>query len=154
MDNHVKDYTLREEPAGPLIAQRAPFERLVGREIPEAVFQFWPWGRRIIVARATPDRRSKGGIYYPDQTIEPPTRGWVLSVGPDVGLYTADLGGCPFRREQLLGCEVLFGCYAGQPLHVGEAGETTFESMYTLMLDTDVWGHLRPTWNWAELLAG
>ena len=122
----------------PLIANQAKLEKIVGRSLPAEVFNFAPWGHRLVVVRAEPIKEIRG-IHLPNEQVL--AQGWVLSVGQDVGLPSPGaVGICPIPRERLLGCNVLFGAYAGLPLKTGDPLESEFESQFTVMCDLDVWG--------------
>ena len=131
--------------ARPCVADQAWLEDIIGRSLPEELFDFYPFGRRIVVVRAETQKAHEVGdgkvLHIPDQAQQPPTYGWVLSAGQDVGSPSStERGGAPVMSHRLVGCKVLFGVYSGQPLLLGEKDETLFESAYTLMHDTDIWG--------------
>lgn len=125
----------------PLIANQALLEAIVGRPIHPEIFDFAPWGHRIVIVREEPLRISAGGIHLPH--VVQLAQGWVLSVGHQVGEVSmgGPVGSCPLSRERLLGCKVLFGKYAGEPIKTGDvAKEDDFTADFVLLTDFDIYG--------------
>lgn len=122
----------------PVIADQKRFERHIGRKLPADLFKFAPWGHKMVVVREVPVRRI-GNIHVPEVAVEKLAEGWVLSAGPDVGFG----GVCPYPRERLIGCNVVFGKYAGDDISVTTADplvDKEEESLYTIIRDSDIWG--------------
>lgn len=135
------------QPDLPIIGDQADMEKVVGRPLPKGLFDLAPWGHRLVVVREAPkgfrritrDDGTEVQLEIPNPDI--PTTGWVVSVGDRVGLGRPDFAGhCPFDRRQLIGKKVLFGQWVGSPLQFDERGENEYESLYTILLDGDVWG--------------
>jgi co-chaperonin GroES (HSP10) len=124
------------------VANKPKLENIIGRPLAADLFEFQPWGRRLVVVReVAPDKI--GLIHLPDQVKQPPAVGWVASVGPEVGAWdrgTLPVGGCPLNAKTLLGCKVVFGNYAGEVIKTGDPKETLFESEYVLLNDGAIWG--------------
>lgn len=116
--------------------------KLIPRPVPEAVLRYEPLGRRLVVLCEEPIKRTKAGIYVPDQAQERPAVGWVVSVGPNVGRAEPGLSHVWVGpREFLLGQRVLFGQYAGSTLFLEQIRPTnTFESSLLTLTDSDIWG--------------
>ena len=93
----------------PVIADQKKMETLVGRELPAELFEFAPWGIRLVVVRDEPARTTQGGLYIPDQAKEWPTTGRVVSVGPGKVLDTGERS----KMQVKEGDRVLFTSYAG-----------------------------------------
>lgn len=147
-ESHPMDMRLSEKPL-PVMANKTKLEAIVGRPLPEELFHFTPWGRRLVVVRENPVEMHKGIIYIPKQAQERPAVGWVASCGQDVGPSYASLGPTvgtsPFDARQLLGVKVLFGAYAGDALLIGDTGDNDlFQSEFVMLTDADLWGHLWP----------
>ena len=125
----------------PLISDKAKLEKIIGRELPEAVFDLKPWGHRIIVVREDPVKITEGGIHIPDAAVRPVAAGWVLSVGHCVGLERmGSVGFCPFEREYLLGTKVVFAAHAGVNIKLTDQDDD-FNSQWLLMTDNDIFFH-------------
>lgn len=80
-------------------------------------------------------------LHIPKSTQEPPSAGWVISIGPEACLPSPgrSLG---LTSEELLGSKVLFGAYAGVPIHVGDPGESYYEGRYMLVPSDALFGCL------------
>jgi co-chaperonin GroES (HSP10) len=126
----------------PLIANQKKFESLVGRKLPAEIFSFAPWGHRLVVLRETP-HETMGSLYIPKIAQEQLAEGWVLSVGGWVGKdHASFLGVCPYPRERLIGCKVIFGKYQGDNINVDTNDPDKQKQVegFVILLDNDIWG--------------
>ena len=131
---------------------------VVGRRLPDDLFKFVPWGRRLIVVREPPEL-TYGSIIIPAsvRSDQQKSVGWVISAGPDVGF--ADLSGrtpaglSPVNATEILLRKVLFGKYAGTPFLVQDAKDVDdlyqdrdqkHLNPYILMTDADILGEILP----------
>lgn len=124
---------------GPVIGNQAKLEALLGRPLPAELFEFQPWGHRIVVSRDEPLKRI-GSIHVPDTAQLPPARGTVISCGPSVGLGRHDyVGHCPVTPERLIGARVLFGAYAGQSLKI-DPRDDEYLTYTVILTENEIWG--------------
>ena len=127
------------QPAQPLVADQAKLQALLGRELPDALFTFRPWGHRVVITRDEPLRKI-GGIHVPETALTPPARGTVVSVGPLVGTGHASFTGyCPYLPQRLLGAKVLFGAYAGQSLRI-DPRDDDYLTYTVILTENEIWG--------------
>lgn len=136
----------------PIIANQAKAEKAMGESLSADVFELAPWGSRLVVVSEKPVEQV-GRIVIPEGCRDIPTVGYVLSVGPMVAEpnYQSTLQSwCPFPRERLLGCRVIYGMYSGEVLQTGEKLEDAFRGRYKILNQTDVWGTVGepPTTSW------
>jgi co-chaperonin GroES (HSP10) len=129
-------------------ANREVLEAIVGHPIPPDVWEFVPWGHRLVVVREEAADVSAGGIIIPSMAKRPYTRGWVISAGHQVGLPSAHYpNACPLAGSDLVGRKVMFGNFAGTVLapdtEFGPRG--THEGRYVILSDADLFGELTPT---------
>ena len=122
---------------------RALVEERVPVKVDPRVWDFQPWGHRLVVLRGEPDRKV-GLIDIPDAHQVPPTYGWVVNCGPEVGHGPCGSSPhpCPVVAEDLVGSRVLFGSFAGQPIAFS-AKPTTSQGEFgdfVLMTDGDLLG--------------
>jgi co-chaperonin GroES (HSP10) len=124
----------------PLIANRDKLAKRLGIEpasLPDDLFNFYPWGSRVVVMRDEPIR-SVGKIKLPDSSIVERAIGTVVAVGPKVG--TAAVGSSsPVPRERLLGCKVIFGRYSGQAVQFSVTDDDFYTS-FVILPESDIWG--------------
>lgn len=73
-----------------------------------------PIGSHVIVKRATPEEKSKGGIFIPEKGKEKPKQGTVIAVGN--GKILED--GKRQSMQLKAGDDVLFNSYAGTEVKV------------------------------------
>ena len=73
-----------------------------------------PVGSHIIISRATPDEKSKGGIIIPEKGKEKPKQGTIVAVGN--GKMMED--GKRQAMQVKAGDKVLFNSYAGTEVKV------------------------------------
>jgi co-chaperonin GroES (HSP10) len=111
------------------IANPAKILEVTGQEAHPDILSFFPLGDRLVIMRDKPVRMFKDTIYLPDNKVQRPNAGWVISVGPDIGI-----------PGYALLSKVVFGAYAGQILMVGEEQEDFFDSSYLLIDWGSVWG--------------
>jgi len=124
---------------GGFVANQAKLEALLGRKLPDELFQFQPWGYRVVVTRDEPLRKI-GGIHLPDSSLVPPARGTVVSVGHQVGRnFNAATNICPLPASQLLGATVLFGNYAGQSLKI-DPRDDDYLTYNVILTEGEIWG--------------
>lgn len=74
-----------------------------------------PVGSHIIIQRATPEEKSKGGIIIPEKGKEKPKQGTIVAVGN--GKMLED--GKRQAMQVKAGDQVLFNSYAGTEVKVG-----------------------------------
>lgn len=123
-------------------ADRAALEKHTGLVLPEEIFDFEPWGTRIVVAHVPSERRI-GMIWVPEVAKQKVAQGWVVSVGARVGKGRYDyVGWCPCPPRELLGAKVVFGQYAGQTLKTG-AGDDDYDSGWSILTENECWGAMR-----------
>lgn len=125
-------------------AAREVLEKVVGHPIPDDVWEFVPWGHRLVVVREEP-AEMRGSIIIPDVARKPYTRGWVISAGHQVGTPSAHFPhACPLAGNDLVGRKVMFGAFAGtvlQPdVEFGVRG--SHEGKYVILTDADLFGEL------------
>jgi co-chaperonin GroES (HSP10) len=140
-----------EEEAGVLsptcwFADREILEEVVGHPIPPDVWEFIPWGHRLVVVREEA-AEVRGHIIIPDIAKRPYTRGWVISAGHQVGFPSHHfVHGCPVRPADLVGRKVMFGAFAGTVLEpdVEFGARGTHEGKYVILNDADLFGELVP----------
>ncbi len=121
-------------------------EQIVGRPIPREIFEFIPWGRRLVVLREEALRMTGGGLHIPDTAQQPLAQGWVISCGHLVGdaaTPAGPCGGAPLLGTELIGRKVLFGKYAGTTLQTGDPLENEWEGQFVLLTDGDLWGEVQ-----------
>jgi chaperonin GroES len=86
-----------------------------------------PLGDRVVLKRADPEARTKGGIVLPDTAKDKPQKGEVIAVGTG---YVRDDG----TRVSLTvkeGDDVIFSPYGGDEIRVGE-------EEYLLIRESDI----------------
>lgn len=105
----------------PAKATKADAQRVVGRRLPDELFEMDQlWGRRILVVREIGDTQY-GRIYIPQNQQAPKSSGWVIAAGPLVGTPAPGAPGwSPFYADELILKRVLFGSFAGVELPVVE----------------------------------
>lgn len=110
-------------PFAPAKASKAAAEQVVGRELPDELFDMdQVWGRRILVVCESPEAMY-GHIVIPKhlRDREPKTTGWVTAAGPWVGTPAPGSNGwSPFTPQELLLKRVLFSAYVGHELPVAK----------------------------------
>lgn len=127
----------------------------VNRRLPDSLFEFLPWGRRVVVLRYPPPKISDI-IEDPDPTKQRIDKGLVLAAGPEVGVPVpgADPARmpCPWRGADLVGRDVQFARHAGTPVAFPESdeasdsyvrrtyGDRATADPYIVMTDMDLWG--------------
>lgn len=123
------------------IFTRPQVEKMIGGEVDPEVWDFIPWGHRIVVKRLpTPER--VGSILIPENYKEPLACGWVIRVGLEVGMPGTKHGGdCPFDLSDLVGKQVMFGKFAGMPLK-SDTKSDPFEGEFLVLQEDDIWGHI------------
>ena len=134
--------------------------KAIGRRLPDDLFKFVPWGRRLIVVREPPEL-TYGRIIIPAsvRTDQQKSVGWVISAGPDVGgpdnSGRTPAGVSPVGPEDILLRKILFGKYSGTPFLVRELEQDRVTDLYkdrdsqllnpyVLMTDADILGELLP----------
>lgn len=134
-------------PPRPCFGNRAVLEAACGHPIPDDVWAFVPWGRRLVVVRESPEQLYRGKIIIPPTAQVELTQGWVVSAGPLVGTATQPGAAGPshFGPADLVERKVLFGKYAGtnfsaEPVS-GEAGVDA-SAGYVILRDEDLYGEL------------
>lgn len=137
----------------PMVADKAALEAHIGRELPVALFDFAPWGTRLVVAHVSPERKV-GSIWIPSTAQTKVAQGWVVSVGPRVGKGRADYTGwCPYHRSRLLGVRCVFGQYAGQTLKVS-VQDDDYDSGWSILSENEIWGIIPSSWPREPIPAG
>lgn len=86
-----------------------------------------PLGDRLLVKRADPTQKTKGGIVLPDSAKEKPKEGSVISVGDGKLLESGERGKLSVKK----GDRILFTSYAGTEVQIDG-------SDYLIMSETDV----------------
>lgn len=110
-----------------------PFSPEPPPQIHDDVFEFAPWGDRLLVLREKPRERS-GAIIVPDSARGMPAAGWVVSVGEGVTDLRLGVRAAPIARTRLLGCKVIFSQYAGVGLVVSDDNfSDNFRSAYCVL---------------------
>jgi hypothetical protein len=105
-------------PYGGATAPQAEAEQVCGRKLPAELFQLKLWGVRLVVIREEVERKH-GSIILVNPEKFPKSVGWVIAVGPEVGLVNLSRPGwSPYPPEELLLQKVLFGRYAGMAIPV------------------------------------
>lgn len=118
---------------------RDQLEALLG-PIPKEVWEFEPFGHRVVVKQLEADDRTAGGLYIPDTAQQPAAQGWVVKVGPQFGLATyKNEAPIQIPPAELIGSKVLFGAYAGVELESSTPGQR-WEGRYLLMQEMDLIG--------------
>lgn len=136
---------VEREPEGEAwFANRPEIEAACGHEIPDDIWEFVPFGRRVIVVRETPADLYAGVIVIPKTAQSQMTQGWVIAAGQLVGMPRADgQHVSPLAARLLVGRKVLFGAYAGIPFRVDTDPETRAQQgSYMILNDGDLQGEL------------
>jgi chaperonin GroES len=137
------DESPKSEPVGVILHPDQIRQLVPGRAVPDEVTYFEPMGRRVLVMCEDPIKKTKAGIFIPDEAQSRPAVGWVIAVGPTVGAYDPALPNSYIGpTEGLLGRKVLFGQYAGQAIQLGVGTANPYESDYVLLTDSDLWGFM------------
>ncbi len=91
------------------------------RTLPAALFRIIPWGRNVLIVREPPVGQV-GSIIVPEAAMAPQARGYVVSIGPDVGKPTGhpDRHSCPYPRPDLIGARVVFSPHVGTTIAIGD----------------------------------
>ena len=124
---------------------RAALEAACGHPIPDDVWRFVPWGRRVVVVREEPAKLYKGLIEIPTTVQTMMTQGWVVSAGHLVGTdpQPGAPGASPIPPEAIVGRKVLFGKYAGTPISPDDDPSSNVQtSSYVILRDEDLYGEL------------
>lgn len=133
------------DPPTSYFANREVLEAIVGHPIPPDVWEFVPWGHRLVVVREDAADVSPGGIIIPSTAKPQYTRGWVVSAGHQVGWESPHFPNtCPLPPWALVGRKVMFGNFAGTALQpdteFGPRG--THTGKYVILSDADLFGEL------------
>ena len=149
---------------------RAETEARCGFSIPDEIWQFTPWGNRLLVRREPPEERF-GRIIIPDSSRRQISAGTIVKVGSGVG----ELNGLPgqalipsrFIRtgwvgtegsdpdivvdapcpDLLIGLVVTFGHWTGEairPASQHSAVGDTYDTEFVLIQAVDIWGDNSP----------
>ena len=122
-------------------------EEVIGSRIPDEIWDFQPWGARLLVRRDRTEELYKGAIYIPEEFRPDLQSGVILKVGPMVGVDGATinkcLSFCPYPDPaDLVGLPIVFGEFAGKVLFTSEDKKTDpYRGHWLLMTEEDVWGH-------------
>jgi len=125
---------------------REQVEQRIGSRIPDEIWDFEPWGARILVRRDKAEEKI-GSIYIPDDARDTLQSGVIVKVGPMVGVDGAAQSGvlhsCPYPDPaDLVGLPVIFGTYAGKVLVTSEdRHRDPYSGHWLLMTEEDIWGH-------------
>jgi co-chaperonin GroES (HSP10) len=115
-------------------------EEMLGSRIPDEIWDFQPWGSRILVRRdKEPDM--VGSLFIPDDAKEPLQSGTIVKVG--VGVGTLEDSDCPYSDpSNLVGLPITFGQWAGKVLMTSEDHrKDPYAGNWLLMHENDIWGH-------------
>lgn len=124
----------------PLIANRDKLAKRLGVEpasLPDDLFNFYPWGSRVVVMRDEPIRKV-GAVHIPTTAQYERAIGTVVAVGPKVGCAAVG-SSSPISRERLVGCKVIFGKYAGQAIQFSVTDDDFYTS-FVILPEADIWG--------------
>jgi len=115
-------------------------EALIGSVIPQDIWDFQPWGSRILIRRDKTVEQI-GRIHVPDSAQELLQSGVVVKVGTGVG--ESDVADCPYPDPALLvGLPVIFGMWSGKVINASDEGvRDLYEGHWLLMHENDIWGH-------------
>lgn len=120
---------------------RAEIERLSNQRIHPRAFDLEPLGNRLLVV-LDPAPATYKGIVIPEgvRKTENMGGGWVIAVGPDVGMVAVPYPGGPKLNEpnDLLGCHVIFGSYVGKTIRF-QFLDRSLGGTVVLMTDRDLW---------------
>ena len=128
-------------------ADRAAIEAACGHPIPDEVWSFVPWGRRVVVVRERPEQLYRGKIIIPATAQVDLTQGWVVSAGHMVGTdpMPGAPGASPIPPRLLVGRKVLFGKFAGTNFNAeadSSMGDGHERAGYVILRDEDLYGEL------------
>jgi len=123
------------------IVTKEKFEETSGLPLNEKILQLSPQGNRIIVM-VNPPPDEFGGLVLPDEwkSGEKSGSGWVVAVGPTVGLNVPHPNGplTDMAPWLLLYKQVIFGSYAGKIIRVDFYDRQT-KSPFIMLTDRDIW---------------
>lgn len=113
-------------------ADRAQIERLTGGATDDEIWNFEPFGTRLVVVRRIAQETTAGGIIIPSTVRDRDTltagTGYVASVGPECS-------------PGLLGKRVVFEAYCGAAIgKQNKQGENIYESRCIILTEGDIWG--------------
>lgn len=86
-----------------------------------------PLGDRVVLKRADPESKTKGGIVLPDTAKDRPQKGEVIAVGD--GYIRDDGSRVPLSVKE--GDDVIFNSYGGEEIKVGD-------EEYLLLRESDI----------------
>ncbi len=120
---------------------RQELEAVIGQAIPDDVWDWEPWGHRVLLIRdLSPDM--VGSIVIPANARDTLAAGFVVKVGPDVGLTTSKFNGdAPFVNPgDMVGSHVIFGRWCGKTI-LAPMAKNVYDSEWLVMTEDDIWGH-------------
>ncbi|MCI0408603.1 MAG: hypothetical protein L0191_08575 [Acidobacteria bacterium] len=125
-------------------ALRAKLYELIGRELPDSVWEHTPTGSRILVAPEPVSETTSGGVLWKPRSMVERQKmemgaGWIIAVGPHAGDLAPHPGGMMTATgpADLLGLHVLFKSYSGVSLRIAE-DEEEFGGSLLVMTDRDI----------------
>lgn len=147
-DQPAKEPSWRDWTGTEIVAHCRRRAEALGLVVPDAVWQFHPWGDRVVVQREKAETHW-GLVEIPEVHRRPPAHGRIITMGPDVDLPDASAPNLrlPAMLDPLAlpGRRVIFGMYSGSPLMFSAIDDESgpgHQSPYVLMRTKDIWGIL------------
>ena len=145
--NWVAGWSIKPDPRGydcfevPDHPTKEKVEEMIGGPIPQDIWEFQPWGPRILVRQDLPEDKI-GSIFVPETAKEPLQSGIVVKVGPGVGEKGNRESSPYLTQAALVGLPVIFGQWAGKTIYSGEdSRRDPYAGLWVLMHEDDIWGH-------------
>lgn len=130
---------------------KAETEARCGFPIPDEIWNFHPWGHRILIKRMERETMY-GSLHIPDTAQQETTVGVVVRVGDRVGLLDGQPGQASIHQliqddlpEGLIGTVVTFGQWSGGVVFKSPkakiSGNEYDDAEWLLCQAVDIWGH-------------
>lgn len=117
------DVDLTQRHSSPWRVTRAEAEAVANRKLPKELFEFVPWGRRMLLVREAPEA-TYGKLYIPQSVQDSNSKafGWVIAAGELVGAPDSrlPLGFSVYGPSEILLRKLAFGRHAGISYSVTE----------------------------------
>lgn len=126
------------------LARRGRLAELLGRTIPDEVWNQHPTGHRCLVVPEPVSEQTAGGVLFKPRSVMKRQElemgaGWIISVGPCFGQPGAPhpVGVLCAEPGEALGAHILYRQYSGTNLRISEE-DSEFEGNLIVLTDRDV----------------
>lgn len=124
--------------------RRAALDLILGRKLPDEVWEQQLTGHRLLVVPEPVSERVAGGLLWKPRSVQQREKlemgaGYVIAVGPCVGQPGAPhpVGVLCVQPTDMLGTHVLFKQYSGTNLRISDE-DTEFEGNLIVLTDRDI----------------